>query len=335
MKSGVNILDTAPWYGFGKGETVLGQALEGVPRRAYYLNTKVGRYLPKKLEQFDFTYDRTIASVEESCQRLGVEYLDVVQVHDPEFAPGHRVIVEHTLPALEHCQRRGLCRFIGITGYPLEVQREIILLAAEKGISVHTSIVYCHNALHDTSLLSGTFLEFAAARKVGVIAASPLAMGLLTPAGPPAWHPASEKLKEAARKAAQLCEENQVDLIRIALWYSLIECSHEHIASTLLSCATVGQARDNLDLVTRLRPLAESELRCLKICREEIFQPLEEEGLSTWYGVEVGSYWKSVGRQLMLQLKYSQRPESSSSVEEEVEEEEKQGQMSSRPADSS
>lgn len=43
IKSGINLLDTAPWYGHGKSEEVLGRALVGVPREAYYLNTKVGR----------------------------------------------------------------------------------------------------------------------------------------------------------------------------------------------------------------------------------------------------------------------------------------------------
>ena len=45
LKSGINLIDTAPWYGHGKSETVLGKALADVPRQAYYLNTKVGRFV--------------------------------------------------------------------------------------------------------------------------------------------------------------------------------------------------------------------------------------------------------------------------------------------------
>lgn len=41
--TGINLIDTAPWYGHGKSETILGKALEGIPRNAYYLTTKVGR----------------------------------------------------------------------------------------------------------------------------------------------------------------------------------------------------------------------------------------------------------------------------------------------------
>ena len=44
VKTGINVIDTAAWYGFGKSERVLGKALADVPRQAYYINTKCGRY---------------------------------------------------------------------------------------------------------------------------------------------------------------------------------------------------------------------------------------------------------------------------------------------------
>jgi L-galactose dehydrogenase len=79
MQAGVNVVDTAPWYGHGVSERVLGAALKGVPRSAYYLHTKVGRYNSPILQRFDFTYERTLASVEESLERIGVDYIDLVQ----------------------------------------------------------------------------------------------------------------------------------------------------------------------------------------------------------------------------------------------------------------
>ena len=75
----INLIDTAPWYGHGKSETVLGKALAGVPRRAYYLNTKVGRYDPEPDRMFDFTAARVTRSVDESLARLGCTYIDSVQ----------------------------------------------------------------------------------------------------------------------------------------------------------------------------------------------------------------------------------------------------------------
>ena len=59
-------------------------------------------------------------SVDESLARMGVEYVDVIQVHDMEFAPSLNIILNETLPALKKVKEQGKARYIGITGYPLE-----------------------------------------------------------------------------------------------------------------------------------------------------------------------------------------------------------------------
>ncbi|XP_013791321.2 L-galactose dehydrogenase-like, partial [Limulus polyphemus] len=79
VRRGLNYIDTSPWYGFGTAEIVLGKALKGIPRQAYYLGTKVGRYHPEYPKMFDFSAERTIQSVEESLEKLGVDYVDVIQ----------------------------------------------------------------------------------------------------------------------------------------------------------------------------------------------------------------------------------------------------------------
>jgi len=79
IRSGINVIDTAPWYGHGVSESVLGEALQGIPRKAYYVHTKVCRYNPGPLEMFDFSYERTLKSVDESLARLRLDYIDTVQ----------------------------------------------------------------------------------------------------------------------------------------------------------------------------------------------------------------------------------------------------------------
>ncbi len=78
--SGINYFDTSPWY--GNSESYLGKALIGRPRNTYYIATKVGRYNLDKHEKywFDFSYDRTIKSVENSLKVLNCGYIDLVQV---------------------------------------------------------------------------------------------------------------------------------------------------------------------------------------------------------------------------------------------------------------
>ena len=56
------------------------QGLQNIPRQSYYLTTKVGRYLPDPAEMFDFRAERVIKSVDESLERLGLTYIDVIQV---------------------------------------------------------------------------------------------------------------------------------------------------------------------------------------------------------------------------------------------------------------
>lgn len=56
------------------------QALKGIPRESYILTTKVGRYLPEVGKMFDFSAERVTRSVDESLQRLGLSYIDIIQV---------------------------------------------------------------------------------------------------------------------------------------------------------------------------------------------------------------------------------------------------------------
>lgn len=80
IQSGINLIDTSPFYGCGKAELVLGKALECVPRNAYYLATKVGR---KADCTFDYSAEWAVKSVESSLKKLGVDYLDLIHVRNP------------------------------------------------------------------------------------------------------------------------------------------------------------------------------------------------------------------------------------------------------------
>ncbi|XP_014488989.1 PREDICTED: L-galactose dehydrogenase-like [Dinoponera quadriceps] len=82
IKQGVNFIDTAPFYGQGRSEKTLGKALKGIPRHAYYIATKVGRYELDYENMFDFTVEKTRKSFEKSLKLLGVDYIDVIQVRD-------------------------------------------------------------------------------------------------------------------------------------------------------------------------------------------------------------------------------------------------------------
>ncbi len=178
IDKGVNYFDTAYWYGQGKSETLLGKALQGVPREKFFIGTKVGRYERDIPNMFDFSAERVTRSCEESLRRLRLDYVDVLQVHDIEFAPSLDVILNETLPALKRLQERGLCRFIGITGYPLGPLREVL---ERSHVKIDSVLSYCRLSLNDTSLVND--FDFYQSKGVPIINASPLSMGLLTEVG--------------------------------------------------------------------------------------------------------------------------------------------------------
>ena len=175
IEKGMNCIDTAYWYGQGKSETFLGKALRGIPRERFFLGTKVGRYERDTHKMFDFSAEKVTRSAQESLERLQLDYIDVLQVHDVEFAPTIEQITEETLPALQDLKEQGLCKFIGITGYPLSILKKIL---DQSRISVDTVLTYCRLTLQDSSLVEE--FDYFRSKNVGIINASPVSMGLLT-----------------------------------------------------------------------------------------------------------------------------------------------------------
>lgn len=212
---GINYIDTAVWYGQGKSESFLGRALSGIPRSAFYIATKVGRYERDVQKMFDFSAEKVTSSAWESLKRLQLQYVDVLQVHDVEFAPSLDVIIDETLPALQKLKEQGLCRYIGITGYPLGPLKEVI---KRSPVRVDSVLTYCRLTLNDSSLRND--FEFFRAKGVSIINASSVGMGLLTKAGVQYWHPASSEIKQACSAALHYCEDQGVDIGRIATNYS-------------------------------------------------------------------------------------------------------------------
>mmetsp|Transcript_22496 Transcript_22496/g.40396 ORF Transcript_22496/g.40396 Transcript_22496/m.40396 type:complete len:381 (-) Transcript_22496:71-1213(-) len=282
LRNGVNVIDTAYWYGQGMSEKRLGLALRDIPRQAYYLHTKCGRYEKEVRKMFDFSAERTLRAVDDALEHLGVEYIDVMQIHDPEYAPSLDIILEETLPALQKAKEAGKIKRIGITGYPLSIHREIL---KRSKVEIDMCLFYCHYSLNDTTLFEDAeLMELLRTKNVEWMNASALSMGLLTPNGPPQWHPAHAPVKEAARKAVALCAENNVSLPKLAVNFSLRE---PRIPSTLVGAENVEMMKVNLHAATNLDDLSEVEERTLTQLREEIFAPLEQP---TWEDMEVTQY---------------------------------------------
>ena len=249
LDGGINFFDVSPAYGETLAETNLGKALKGIARDRYYVATKVGSYSEARGD-YDYSAVRTERSLHESLDRLGVDYVDLIQCHDIEFAD-HNQIMEETLPALHRLKQKGLARFIGITGLPLRVFPSILDKVGPN--AVDTILSFCHYELNDESLLG--LLPYLNEKGVGVINASPTGMGLLTPQGAPAWHPASKVIIDGCRKAVEYCQKRGIDILKVAIQFA---CSQPDIATTLVSTARPSNIRDNIAYVEQ--PVDESLL---------------------------------------------------------------------------
>jgi L-galactose dehydrogenase len=232
---GINFIDVSPYYGATKAEGVLGLALKEIARERYILATKIGQY---NNGEFDFSAARVTRSLDESCARLGVDYIDLLQCHDIEFADLSQ-IVEETLPALVQLRTSGRIGHIGITGLPLKVFSTVIDRAAP-GV-VETVLSFCRYELNDNAL--DGLVPYLLEKNIGIINASPTGMGLLTERGVPSWHPAPATMVAGARRAVDYCKTVGADIVKLAIQFCV---AHPGIATTLVGTANPKNISDNV-----------------------------------------------------------------------------------------
>lgn len=239
IEKGMNFIDVSPYYGHYKAETVLGKALKDIPRDKYILSTKVGRYGKDGVNTWDYSAQRATESVYESMERLNIDYIDLINVHDIEFADLNQIVNE-TLPALVALREKGVVGHVGITDLQLENLQWVI--DHSPAGTVESVLNFCHHCLNDDKLVD--YLESFEERGIGVINASPLSMGLLSQRGVPDWHPAPQSLVEACQKAVQHCLAKNYPIEKLAIQYSV---SNPRIATTLFSSANPQNVIKNIE----------------------------------------------------------------------------------------
>jgi len=278
LRSGINLVDTSPWYGQGKSETFLGEALRDVPRQAYYLATKIGRYELDFDHMFDFSAARVHRSLEVSLQRLRLQHVDLLQVHDLEFCQDLETILTETLPAIQELVEAGTVRHIGITGYPVSTLKEVV---KRSKVKIDSILSYSRNNLHDDTLQS--FMPFFQERNVSVIDAGVTSMGLLSPQGPQDWHPGSDLLKSTTLELKQYCKSRGSDLTRLAVKHFL---RRPGVTSHLLGATNRQQLQQSL---TQYRePITEPEEALLQeVLQRYASLPAKDRH---WEGLEVTAY---------------------------------------------
>jgi L-galactose dehydrogenase len=227
---GINFFDVAPFYGYTLAEERLGKALAG-RRDKIFLATKCGRY-----EDFDFSYNRVLESIDASLERLQTDYVDLLQIHDIEFGDREQVLNE-AVPAVLRARQMGKARYIGITGLPVKY-----LAAIARQVDVDTVLSWAHyNLLEDE--INEELVPLSREKGFGLMNASPLLQRILSDAPLPAWHRSPQVVKDMQPRLLELCRQYGVDLSDVAIRYA---ADHPDIATTIVGMSNTRHVKQNI-----------------------------------------------------------------------------------------
>ncbi|KAA9157621.1 aldo/keto reductase [Amycolatopsis acidicola] len=258
-EGGVRWFDTAPSYGDGRGERLLGQALRRWPREGIRVSTKVGRVRmaiadpytepdgPRREPLFDFTAAGVRKSVLRSLRRLGVERLDTVLVHDPD---AHlRVVLDETFPELLRLREEGLVGAIGVGTTSVETARALL---------ERVDVVMIAGAWSLTRRDALPLLDECLAAGVDVLAAAPFDSGLLAADEPDAtarylYRAVSPEVLGRVRELARVCRAHGVRLPQAALAFPL---RHPAVRQVVAGMRCRDEVHQNLGLLAEPVPEA-------------------------------------------------------------------------------
>lgn len=238
---GINYLDVSPAYGATQAEQYLGAALKDIDRSRYSLSTKVGKYTQPGaygIDTFDFSRDRITRSIDESMGRIGVDYFDIVYLHDFDYENGRHAdqALTEGFDALAELKNRGRIGAIGAGIYAMDLWKRALLETEVDVLLVHNH--YCLNDIRALELL-----PLCDQLQVGIVNASPFGSGLLTDRGAPEWHPSNEEQRKLFAQAAKLCADSGTSISKVALQFST---QNHTFPTTLFSTARTASVERNL-----------------------------------------------------------------------------------------
>ncbi|MGA9278711.1 aldo/keto reductase, partial [Ilumatobacter sp.] len=273
FEAGISYFDTAPQYGHGLSEQRLGRALAGLDRDSFTVATKVGRLVvanpdavgtewfpdaPPSDAVFAFDRDSILRSIDKSLERLGLDRLDVVQIHDPDDVADQAI--EESYPVLHELRDQGVIRAIGVgmnqsavpTRFITETDIDAVLLAGRYTLldqSATADLIPAARAAGVSVLIGGVFNS-------GILA---------DPDNSPRYDylPASPEVIARAHRIRDVCRRHHVDLIQAALAFVMRERA---VTSVLLGARSRSELEQSLAIDVDTVP-------------DELWRELSEEGL--------------------------------------------------------
>lgn len=281
---GVRLYDTAPVYGYGRSETYAGMALRSRPRAEYILCTKVGRLIepggndtqsiwadpPAGVgPRLDYSYRAVMRSVEESLDRLGLDRVDVLHVHDPD--EDYPAALAEAYPALAELREAGLVGAVSLGVNHADVAARFLREAPAPGPD--NVLLAGRYTLLDQSGLAD-LLPLCAERDVAVMAAGVFQGGLLAqrqPGAAPISPEMPPTLLERIRALRAICDGYNVPLLAAALQFPF---GHPTVATVLVGARTPHEVADSAELLAYpVPPQFWAALKAAELLSEEALMP--------------------------------------------------------------
>ena len=259
---GLNLFDTAPLYGLGKSEQRLGDGLKGTKRDDYVLASKVGRLLepndgqtnnsifenepPLKIK-FDYSYDGVMRSLDASLERMGVDRIDIVHIHDPD---NHwQEAIEGAYPALEKLRSEGTISAVSagmnqwemLSDFAREGDFDCFLLAGRYSL-------LDQSALHE-------LLPLCVEKNIGIMAGGTYNSGILAKgARPGATYNYSEAPTDIVQKASAIEAIATRHNVNIKAAASQFVFAHPAITCIIPGTRQPERVEENFNLLTHTIP---------------------------------------------------------------------------------
>lgn len=257
---GIRYFDTSPHYGLGLSERRIGKFLAGKPRDEFIVSTKVGRLLEPTPENahepddtwflvpqaarrvWDYSADGIRRSLDDSLQRMGLDRIDILYLHDPEQY-GVTDDIPGALAALAAMRDEGLVRAVGVGTSDVGILRDAVTTS-----DIDLVMVSNRYTLLDQSAqleISGSCSE----RGVGIVNVGVFNSGILATAEPQKdahfeYGPVPADRLETARRIAAICRNHGVELPAAALQFSLRDGAVRTVA---VGSAKPGEMRENAE----------------------------------------------------------------------------------------
>ena len=266
---GMRLFDTAPLYGYGLAERRLGEVLRQLPREEFVLATKVGRLLrvdappdssqyyqgepfykdtPPVRPLFDFSYDGVMRSLEESLDRLGLDRVDLLHIHDPDLHFDEALAGAYR--ALDRLRRDKTIAAVGIGMNQVEM-----LIRFARSAEFDCFLVAGRYTLLDQTAFRG-LLPLCVERRIAVIAGGVYNSGILADPKPGAtfdYIPATPELVAKAQRLEMVCLRHDIPLKAAAIQFPL---GHPAVSAVIIGCRSVSEVEENLRMFRHAIPVA-------------------------------------------------------------------------------